>query len=99
MLLRRFYIQENEKAPVPKAKKSRELKYEFLPLDYSKYVDSEDEFVSIYGEDQLHVYRESLAVHGRDASTSSEDDYTKHPKKRKMSIELGSHPETYSLRV
>ncbi|PGH17549.1 hypothetical protein AJ79_01149 [Helicocarpus griseus UAMH5409] len=26
MLLRRFYIQENERAPVPKAKKDRELK-------------------------------------------------------------------------
>lgn len=98
MLLRRFYIQENEKAPVPKAKKSRELKHEFLPLDYSKYIESEDEFLSIYGEDQLHVYRESVAA--RSQNDSSEDDYTKHPKKRKMSIELGKErPEIYSLRV
>lgn len=31
MLLRRFYIQENEKAPGPKSKKSRELNTEILP--------------------------------------------------------------------
>jgi tRNA-specific adenosine deaminase 2 len=33
MLLRRFYVQENEKAPDPKQKKTRELKTEILPLD------------------------------------------------------------------
>ncbi|KAF2843624.1 cytidine deaminase-like protein [Patellaria atrata CBS 101060] len=32
MLLRRFYVQENEKAPEPKGKKTRELKTEILPL-------------------------------------------------------------------
>jgi len=31
MLLRRFYIQENERAPVPTAKKNRELKTEIVP--------------------------------------------------------------------
>jgi tRNA-specific adenosine deaminase 2 len=31
MLLRRFYIQENEKAPDPQQKKARELKTEILP--------------------------------------------------------------------
>jgi tRNA-specific adenosine deaminase 2 len=36
MLLRRFYIQENDKAPEPKPKKTRELKTEILPLDVSK---------------------------------------------------------------
>lgn len=36
MLLRRFYIQENEKAPEPKPKKTRELKTEILPLDSTK---------------------------------------------------------------
>ena len=32
MLLRRFYIQENDKAPNPMAKKSRELKLTVQPL-------------------------------------------------------------------
>ncbi|KAI5356927.1 putative cytidine and deoxycytidylate deaminase domain, APOBEC/CMP deaminase, zinc-binding protein [Septoria linicola] len=32
MLLRRFYVQENEKAPDPKPKKNRELKTEILPV-------------------------------------------------------------------
>ena len=31
MLLRRFYVQENEKAPVPHGKKERVLKTEILP--------------------------------------------------------------------
>jgi len=33
MLLRKFYVQENEKAPEPRQKKTRELKTEILPLD------------------------------------------------------------------
>lgn len=33
MLLRKFYVQENEKAPEPKHKKTRELKTEILPMD------------------------------------------------------------------
>lgn len=33
MLLRRFYVQENEKAPEPRGKKERVLKTEILPLD------------------------------------------------------------------
>ncbi|KAL2038712.1 hypothetical protein N7G274_008470 [Stereocaulon virgatum] len=32
MLLRRFYVQENEKAPEPKSKKDRQLKTEVPPL-------------------------------------------------------------------
>jgi tRNA-specific adenosine deaminase 2 len=36
MLLRRFYLQENNKAPDPKQKKNRELKTEILPLDATK---------------------------------------------------------------
>ncbi|KAK9449929.1 cytidine deaminase-like protein [Limtongia smithiae] len=38
MLLRRFYLQENEKAPVPKVKKMRELKTDIGDLDLGKYV-------------------------------------------------------------
>ncbi|KAM0714382.1 hypothetical protein Q7P37_010169 [Cladosporium fusiforme] len=33
MLLRRFYVQENDKAPEPKPKKNRELKTEILPVN------------------------------------------------------------------
>ncbi|KAF2206008.1 cytidine deaminase-like protein [Delitschia confertaspora ATCC 74209] len=33
LLLRKFYVQENEKAPEPKQKKTRELKTEILPLE------------------------------------------------------------------
>lgn len=36
MLLRRFYVQENEKAPEPKQKKERVLKTDILPLDIDK---------------------------------------------------------------
>jgi len=35
MLLRRFYVQENEKAPEPKPKKNRELKTAILPVGVS----------------------------------------------------------------
>jgi len=37
MLLRRFYVQENEKAPEPKQKKNRELKTEILPFEIEKF--------------------------------------------------------------
>ena len=33
MLLRKFYVQENEKAPEPKQKRTRELKTQILPMD------------------------------------------------------------------
>ncbi|KAF2398344.1 cytidine deaminase-like protein [Trichodelitschia bisporula] len=33
MLLRRFYVQQNEKAPEPKQKRLRELKTDILPLN------------------------------------------------------------------
>ncbi|KAF2723093.1 cytidine deaminase-like protein [Polychaeton citri CBS 116435] len=36
MLLRRFYVQENEKAPEPKPKKNRELKTEILPVNVTR---------------------------------------------------------------
>lgn len=32
-MLRKFYVQENEKAPEPKQKRTRELKTEILPAD------------------------------------------------------------------
>lgn len=56
ILLRKFYVQENEKAPTPKNKKLRQLKFEVEPLDYKKYVENLEEFVEVYGEDQKHLY-------------------------------------------
>jgi tRNA-specific adenosine deaminase 2 len=102
MLLRRFYIQENEKAPVPKTKKSRELKTEFLPLDYSKYIASEQEFISLYGHDQLHIYHASLSETSLSSVDYIDDDYVQHeqhPKKRKMSIEVNGEEEAYAIKI
>ncbi|KAK9473400.1 cytidine deaminase-like protein [Dipodascopsis tothii] len=48
MLLRRFYMQENDKAPTPKAKKSRELKTDFQPLELERYVPA-SEIAKLYG--------------------------------------------------
>lgn len=60
MLLRKFYVQENEKAPVPRDKKVRELKTNHEALDYSKYVSSEAEFSRVYGQDKIEEYRKSV---------------------------------------
>ncbi|PRT56086.1 tRNA-specific adenosine deaminase subunit tad2 [Wickerhamiella sorbophila] len=56
MLLRNFYVQENPKAPVPKVKKQRVLKDNIAELDYTKYV-TKDEFVRIYGQDKLDLFK------------------------------------------
>lgn len=84
MFLRRFYIQENEKAPTPKAKKSRELKFDFLPLDYSKYITSEEEFIELYGEDKVHIYRAFMK--GKHPEMELQIESLDHVKKRKMSV-------------
>lgn len=55
-LLRLFYIQENGTAPVPKAKKNKDVDKEFpLTLDYKKYVDIET-FKEVFGEERLGLY-------------------------------------------
>lgn len=61
MLLREFYVQENERAPTPQAKKTRQLKTDVEPFDYTKYIDSEEEFVQLYGSDSLHLYQACLS--------------------------------------
>ncbi|KAK9483689.1 cytidine deaminase-like protein [Lipomyces starkeyi] len=65
MLLRRFYLQENEKAPTPKTKKSRELKTDFSPLDLGKYVPR-GEIEKLYGKEML----EKLAAAAAEADES-----------------------------
>lgn len=64
LLLRRFYTQENDKAPKPQTKKNRELKFEFEPIDLTRYVADRDEFIRVYGEDKLHLYGEDMANEG-----------------------------------
>ncbi|OVF11406.1 putative tRNA(Adenine34) deaminase [Clavispora lusitaniae] len=50
-LLRNFYVQENETAPVPKLKKNRDIEGKPFPpnLDFPKYV-TKDQFCAEYGE-------------------------------------------------
>jgi len=61
MLLRRFYLQENEKAPVPKLKKNRLLKKVFLPLDLTKYVQDHElvQLQQLYGDDLRKMFSSS----------------------------------------
>ncbi|KTW30803.1 hypothetical protein T552_00515 [Pneumocystis carinii B80] len=37
LLLRKFYLQENKKAPKPKSKKNRKMKYDIPLLDIQRY--------------------------------------------------------------
>lgn len=55
MLLRKFYIRRNPKAPTPIKKRTRVLKDNFEELDYSKYV-SREEFIQVYGKEKLALY-------------------------------------------
>jgi len=59
-LLRNFYIQENNTAPVPKVKKNKEIDGKSFPpnLDFRKYL-TEEMFDQIYGE----VRREEFFRH------------------------------------
>ena len=58
VMLRKFYVQENTKAPVHRGKKTRELKLEVEDnFDYSKFVGSEEEFINVYGKERLSEYR------------------------------------------
>lgn len=61
MLLREFYVRENSRAPVPRSKKNRELKHEFAPFDYTEYIESEEEFIELYGRQELHKWHDSVA--------------------------------------
>lgn len=56
LLLRRFYVQQNVKAPNPKTKKNRNLVEDEFPLiEFDKYL-TKQEFIGFYGEDQLDVF-------------------------------------------
>lgn len=53
-LLRNFYIQENESAPIPKIKKNKELQHKEYPVSipFKKYLD-ESLFLAFYGSSRL----------------------------------------------
>ena len=56
MLLRYFYVRENEKAPKPRTKKDRKLDKDTFPLiDWKRYLTFK-EFVSEFGEQHSMKY-------------------------------------------
>ncbi|KAH3899229.1 probable tRNA-specific adenosine deaminase subunit TAD2 [Saccharomycodes ludwigii] len=56
VLLRQFYVRENERAPVPRSKNNRKLELEeFPPFLWSKYLSKED-FVDTFGSENLTKY-------------------------------------------
>ncbi|KAM3160706.1 CMP/dCMP-type deaminase domain-containing protein [Lachancea thermotolerans] len=60
MLLRYFYVRENERSPKPKAKANRKLDVStFPPIDWSLYLTRE-EFKDILGSEYLSHYDEKL---------------------------------------
>lgn len=56
-LLRNFYIQENDLAPVPQKKKNRELENKEYPPNppFSHYM-SKEEFLGFYGEERQRLF-------------------------------------------
>jgi tRNA-specific adenosine deaminase 2 len=58
-LLRKFYINENDRSPTTINKKKRTLKLEVFPHPvYSQFLTL-DEFVSIWGEEHESIYKEN----------------------------------------
>ncbi|BAO39700.1 tRNA-specific adenosine deaminase subunit TAD2 [Kluyveromyces marxianus] len=56
MLLRYFYVRENERAPKPRAKKDRKLDKEVFPaIEWSKYLTRED-FIQEFGKENVQLY-------------------------------------------
>ncbi|CAI4044384.1 hypothetical protein N7582_003126 [Saccharomyces uvarum] len=56
MLLRYFYVRQNQRAPKPRSKSDRVLdKDTFPPMEWSKYID-EESFVANFGEDYKAYY-------------------------------------------
>ncbi|SCV05507.1 LANO_0H09010g1_1 [Lachancea nothofagi CBS 11611] len=59
MLLRYFYVRENERSPKPRAKANRKLdKSKFPPMDWTLYL-SRDEFESVFDSLLLKHYDDS----------------------------------------
>ncbi|CEP62082.1 tRNA(adenine34) deaminase LALA0_S04e07360g [Lachancea lanzarotensis] len=60
MLLRYFYVRENERSPKPRTKANRKLDLTtFPPMDWSSYLSRED-FTNIYGSAFLKFYDNRL---------------------------------------
>lgn len=65
MLLRLFYVKENERSPKPKVKLNRKLdKKNFPKINWAMYVD-ETEFTENFGEENLKYYQkdEDISPH------------------------------------
>lgn len=61
-LLRRFYVNENDKSPDKIGKKNRKLNQDSYPqLKYDKYM-TRDQFVSIWGPQYGFVYDQNLTL-------------------------------------
>ncbi|KAL6017818.1 tRNA(adenine34) deaminase [Candidozyma auris] len=56
-LLRCFYIQENESAPVPKIKKNKDIEGKSFPpnIPFDQFL-TETEFVTLYGSERLRLF-------------------------------------------
>lgn len=62
LLLRDFYTHENTHAPVPKSKKNRNLNKETFPeIVWSNYL-SKEEFISLFGEENVSAYEENRDI-------------------------------------
>lgn len=55
-LLRNFYIQENDSAPVPQVKKNRDI--EKKPFPENNIVISKEDFVLVYGVERLNIFED-----------------------------------------
>jgi tRNA-specific adenosine deaminase 2 len=55
-LLRNFYIQENDSAPVPQVKKNKDIDSKSFPEN--NIVISKDDFVHKYGTERLFIYKD-----------------------------------------
>lgn len=55
-MLRNFYIQENESAPVPKVKKNTDIESKLFPENF--YTISEEEFIAEFGEARADLYHD-----------------------------------------
>ncbi|AET41509.1 tRNA(adenine34) deaminase Ecym_8224 [Eremothecium cymbalariae DBVPG len=63
MLLRYFYVRENERAPKARGKMNRRLDKEtFPPIEWSNYV-SKEEFVRYFGSSMLHHLEDKTDIH------------------------------------
>ncbi|SCU94043.1 LAFA_0F19526g1_1 [Lachancea sp. 'fantastica'] len=78
MLLRYFYVRENERSPKPRAKANRKLDLTTFPfMDWSTYL-SREEFTTIYGPALLKFYDNKLDLNEKldwDLINNNQDEF------------------------